>query len=122
MSSIMRARSALTGRWDGWEAGGFRHFVTSMLPRLLPAGAVAGRGLHPLDKRRLVTAHVESGHPRDRSLTGRFYLGGPSAHSRSCLMAIGRSYEACSTGRERSEPSESAKLSRGAAKSIKGRS
>ena len=32
------------------------------LPRLLPAGAVAGRGLHPLDKRRLVTAHVESGH------------------------------------------------------------
>src|SRR4029077_13434227 len=31
------------------------------LPRLLPAGAFAGRGLHPLDKRRLVTAHVESG-------------------------------------------------------------
>src|SRR5262249_5168200 len=31
------------------------------LPRLLPAGAVAGRGLHPLDKRRLVTAHVVSG-------------------------------------------------------------
>ena len=31
------------------------------LPRLLPAGAVAGRGLHPLEKRRLVTAHVESG-------------------------------------------------------------
>src|SRR5271168_3046446 len=30
------------------------------LLRLLPAGAVAGRGLHPLDKRRLVTAHVES--------------------------------------------------------------
>src|SRR6476620_7635273 len=30
------------------------------LPRLLPAGAVAGRGLHPLEKRRLVTAHVES--------------------------------------------------------------
>jgi hypothetical protein len=25
---------------------------------LLPAGAVAGRGLHPLEKRRLVTAHV----------------------------------------------------------------
>src|SRR6202030_1162562 len=32
------------------------------LPRLLPAGAVAGRGLHPLEKRRLVTAHVESRH------------------------------------------------------------
>jgi hypothetical protein len=30
---------------------------------LLPAGAVAGRGLHPLDKRRLVTAHVGSRHP-----------------------------------------------------------
>src|SRR5271165_6132138 len=28
------------------------------LPRLLPAGAIAGRGLHPLDKRRLVTARV----------------------------------------------------------------
>src|SRR4029077_16830923 len=32
------------------------------LPRLLPAGAVAGRGLHPLEKRRLVTAHVEMRH------------------------------------------------------------
>ena len=31
------------------------------LLRLLPAGAVAGRGLHPLEKRRLVTAHVASG-------------------------------------------------------------
>jgi len=29
---------------------------------LLPAGAVAGRGLHPLDKRRLVTAYVDCGH------------------------------------------------------------
>jgi hypothetical protein len=27
----------------------------------LPAGAVAGWGLHPLEKRRLVTAHVDSG-------------------------------------------------------------
>src|ERR1700681_4733564 len=39
------------------------------LPRLLPAGALAGRGLHPLEERRLVTAHVEfsphhSAHPR----------------------------------------------------------
>src|SRR5271167_2027812 len=33
------------------------------LPRLLPAGAVAGWALHPLEKRRLVTAHVESGPP-----------------------------------------------------------
>src|SRR5208283_982581 len=31
------------------------------LPRLLPAGAIAGRGLHPLEKRRLVTAHVAFG-------------------------------------------------------------
>jgi len=31
------------------------------LLRSLPAGAVAGWGLHPLEKRRLVTAHVECG-------------------------------------------------------------
>jgi hypothetical protein len=36
----------------------FRHLHAC--PRLLPAGAVAGRGLHPLEKRRLVTAHVVS--------------------------------------------------------------
>src|SRR3974390_920951 len=30
------------------------------LLRLLPAGAGAGRGLHPLEKRRLLTAHVAS--------------------------------------------------------------
>src|SRR3984893_14695004 len=29
------------------------------LPRLLPAGAFAGWALHPLEKRRLVTAHME---------------------------------------------------------------
>jgi hypothetical protein len=34
------------------------------LPRLLPAGAIAGWALHPLEKRRLVTAHVESGSSR----------------------------------------------------------
>jgi hypothetical protein len=32
------------------------------LPRLLPAGAIAGWALHPLEKRRLVTAHVVCGH------------------------------------------------------------
>src|ERR1700756_4181533 len=32
------------------------------LPRLLPAGAVAGWGLHPLEKRRLLTAHVVCRH------------------------------------------------------------
>src|SRR5277367_6878989 len=31
------------------------------LPRLLPAGAIAGWALHPLEKRRLVTAHVDFG-------------------------------------------------------------
>jgi len=30
----------------------------------LPAGAIAGWALHPLEKRRLVTAHVENGHSR----------------------------------------------------------
>src|SRR6266481_3476491 len=37
------------------------------LLRSLPAGAVAGRGLHPLEKRRLVTAHVGSGRSRSAS-------------------------------------------------------
>ena len=32
------------------------------LLRLLPAGAVAGWALHPLEKRRLSTAHTRSGH------------------------------------------------------------
>src|SRR5690349_17378463 len=35
------------------------------LLRSLPAGAVAGRGLHPLETRRLVTAHVECSHSRE---------------------------------------------------------
>jgi hypothetical protein len=34
------------------------------LLRSLPAGAVAGWGLHPLEKRRLVTAHADSGPSR----------------------------------------------------------
>src|SRR2546428_13583163 len=42
------------------------------LPRLLPAGAVAGRGLHPLEKRRLVTAHVEMRHSRFTRPGGQF--------------------------------------------------
>jgi hypothetical protein len=40
---------------------GFRHFVTSMPAPVLPAGAVAGWGLHPLEKRRLITAHQAGG-------------------------------------------------------------
>src|SRR5712671_404854 len=35
------------------------------LPRLLPAGAIAGWALHPLEKRRLVTAHAVGG-PSER--------------------------------------------------------
>ena len=45
-------------------------FEIPCLLRLLPAaGAVAGRGLHPLEKRRLVTAHVESGHSAQRQMS-----------------------------------------------------
>src|ERR1700731_3356506 len=41
------------------------------LLRSLPAGAVAGRGLHPLETRRLVTAHVVAGScgPGNRNLS-----------------------------------------------------
>ena len=49
------------------------------LLRVLPAGAVAGWALHPLEKRRLFTAHVVCGHSREparatrlRPVTGRF--------------------------------------------------
>src|SRR5438045_2143483 len=41
------------------------------LPRLLPVGAIAGWALHPLEKRRLVTAHVESGHSMTSSARAR---------------------------------------------------
>ena len=40
------------------------------LLRSLPAGAVAGWGLHPLEKRRLVTAHVDSRHSHQISAPG----------------------------------------------------
>jgi hypothetical protein len=36
------------------------------LLRLLPAGAVAGWDLYPWEKRRLVTAHTQAGHPELR--------------------------------------------------------
>src|SRR6516225_6723515 len=42
------------------------------LPRLLPAGAVAGWGLHPLDKRRLVTAHADTSHSQFGERAPRF--------------------------------------------------
>ena len=41
------------------------------LLRLLPAGAVAGWGFHPLEKRRLFTAHLGSGRWR-QAAPGRF--------------------------------------------------
>src|SRR5215468_4178261 len=50
------ARSPIRGRYP-------KASDTSSPPcllRLLPAGAGAGRGLHPLGKRRLLTAHVVS--------------------------------------------------------------
>ena len=40
---------------------GFSHFVTSMTAPVLPAGAFAGWDLHPLEKRRLITAHAKTG-------------------------------------------------------------
>ena len=61
------ARSPIRGRYP-------KASDTSSPPcllRLLPAGAVAGRGLHPLEKRRLFTAHVESGRCRSRGTVSR---------------------------------------------------
>ena len=57
------------------------------LLRLLPAGAVAGWALHPLEKRRLVTAHVEcrhsgSGEPRTCASCGNRHSGKSVAESR----------------------------------------
>src|SRR6185437_4992834 len=57
------------------------------LLRSLPAGAVAGWGLHPLEKRRLVTAHVESGHPvrcKDQQKCIRIRPGGGGTASDRC--------------------------------------
>src|SRR5262249_35112251 len=53
------------------------------LPRLLPAGAVAGWGLHPLEKRRLVTAHVASGPSARRMGTARLRRFRPFADERN---------------------------------------
>src|SRR5271165_2133819 len=41
------------------------------LPRLLPAGAIAGWALHPLEKRRLVTAHVDHSSFGTKSVAAR---------------------------------------------------
>src|SRR6202521_3264895 len=65
------------------------------LLRLLPAGAVAGWGLHPLEKRRLVTAHVGSGRCRSvssltRSRRKRLYAGPPFNRENRPNCDIGR--------------------------------
>src|SRR5215475_9711622 len=49
------------------------------LPRLLPAGAVAGWALHPLEKRRLVTAHVVIRRSRSRSRAAKICGANPGA-------------------------------------------
>ena len=42
---------------------GFSHFVTSMTAPVASGGSeFAGWGFHPLEKRRLITAHAVSGH------------------------------------------------------------
>ena len=50
---------------------GFRHFVASMLIRLLPAGANRRVGLAPTGKRRLVTAHTRCGRPTHKQNAAR---------------------------------------------------
>ncbi len=47
-------------------------------PGCFPAGAIAGRGLHPLEMRRLVTAHVETSHYRYVSSLTQFAESRPS--------------------------------------------
>src|SRR5690349_10017244 len=58
------------------------------LLRLLPAGAVAGWDLHPLEKRRLLTAHAPSRHcPRALakcSIDVRIGASKPAETSASC--------------------------------------
>src|SRR5580704_16609988 len=49
------------------------------LLRLLPAGAGAGRGLHPLEKRRLFTAHAGGETIQHVAPEGRVDLGKPHA-------------------------------------------
>src|SRR6516225_4257677 len=70
------------------------------LLRSLPAGAVTGWGLHPLEKRRLVTAHVESGHSMTSSARPRIVCGTvrPSA-SAVFRLTTSSNLVGCTTGR-----------------------
>jgi hypothetical protein len=54
------AHSRDTYTWPLSE--GFRHFITSMPASVASGWSGRGAGLHPLEKRRLFTAHVESSH------------------------------------------------------------
>src|SRR6266576_360891 len=62
------------------------------LLRLLPAGAVAGWGLHPLEKRRLVTAHVDCGRSsimwRTAPLRRELPFAGPLSNRRSRPFSV----------------------------------
>ena len=55
-SAFTRVTAAVTVYRDTLTEG-FSHFVTSIAAALLPAGAVAGWDLHPLERCRLFTAH-----------------------------------------------------------------
>ena len=59
------------------------------LLRSLPAGAVAGRGLHPLETRRLVTAHVDC----RRSRTSRRTAGLGRAERSCTVVAIAGEFD-----------------------------
>src|SRR5260370_42339375 len=80
---------------------GFRHFVSSMPARLLPAGAVAGWDLHPREKRRLVTAHTRTGRMtpdhesgvRNSNLFGRAIEFHRKLDGSSLLRSVGRGAE-----------------------------
>ncbi len=64
---------------------GFSNFVTSMTAPVLPAGAMAGWGLHPLEKRRLTTAHTLSRHlvkPTSRKVISLSVCGAKRPHFR----------------------------------------
>src|SRR6202048_5569762 len=58
------------------------------LPRLLPAGAIAGWALHPLEKRRLVTAHVDGRPPPTSWRTARPRRKQPFWHPFDCRSML----------------------------------
>src|SRR5215471_2959486 len=70
------------------------------LLRSLPAGAVAGWGLHPPEKRRLVTAHVDCGHSITSSARARIEGGIVSPSALAVLrLTTSSNVVGCWTGR-----------------------